>query len=57
LAHWGDAKLAHWVVYDINLHDLSRLADLVEQIAPADFTHQGIKPSPRESPLAKGAFS
>jgi anti-sigma factor RsiW len=50
----NDAHLSYWAVSDF---DLSGLADLVPQSRPPTAPRQGIKPSLRESSLAKGAVS
>jgi anti-sigma factor RsiW len=34
LVHWNDADLTYWAVSDLNLHDLTALADLVRQSRP-----------------------
>ena len=34
LVHWNDGDLTYWAVSDLNLHDLTGLADLVRQSPP-----------------------
>jgi anti-sigma factor RsiW len=34
LVHWNDTDLSYWAVSDLNLHDLTALADLVRQSPP-----------------------